>query len=64
MYQENKVKAVNGQPKQLYVETLAVTDVNVYNSHQNYSGSTNQNIVFQYMRIYLSHVFNGVFKFL
>jgi len=56
-------RSLNGQPVQLYVETLPVLDQSLYLAHQGYSGSTDQNIVFQHMKIYFSHVFNQVFIF-
>ena len=55
-----KVRSVNGDPVQLYVETLIVTDLTIYNDHKRFSGSNDQNIVFQHMKIYFSHLLNGV----
>lgn len=57
-----KKRTLNGEPVQLYVETLIVTDYSVYNDHQRITKSTDQNVVFQHMKLYFSHVINGVNK--
>lgn len=57
-----KKRTLNGEPVQLYVETLIVTDLSVYNDHQRITKSTDQNVVFQHMKLYFSHVINGVNK--
>ena len=44
----------------LYVEVLLVTDCSVYFDHQIFANSTNQDIIFSHMRIYLSHLFYAV----
>ena len=56
----SNARAVNGQPLSLYVETLLVTDVSIYNDHVVFSGSTTPATVFQSMKIYFAHVMNGV----
>ena len=58
-----KTKGFKGQPIQLYVEILPVLDQSIYLAHQTYSGSTDENILFQHMKIYFSHVFNQVHQF-
>jgi hypothetical protein len=60
--QKRKKRSLNGEPVQLYVETLIVTDVSIYNDHQRITKSTDQNVVFQHMKLYFSHVINGVNK--
>ena len=55
-----KARSVAGQPLSLYVETLSVTDESIYNKHKILSGSSNQNVIFEHMRIYYAHSFNGV----
>ncbi len=58
----NKKRKVTGQSSitQFNVETLVVTDYSLYLDHQRYANSTNQDLVLVHMRIYFSHVFNGV----
>ena len=59
--QNNIKSAADGSPPvQLYVETLLVVDHSVYDKIVQLTGLTNQNSIFQYMRIYLSHIMNGV----
>lgn len=50
----------NGQPFNLYVEVLIVTDYTIYEDHQNYAQTNDQNLVFLYMRIYFAHYINEV----
>lgn len=52
----------NGQPFDLYVEVLVVTDYTIYEDHQNFAQTTDQNLVFLYMRTYFAHYINGVNK--
>ena len=62
---QNKFKrAVNGQPVNLYVETLIVTDLTVFEDHKRFAQSTDTNVVFQHMRIYFAHLINGVKNYL
>ena len=56
----SKARSIYGQPVSLFVETLVVTDESIYNKHRILSGSTNQNVIFEHMRIYYAHSFNGV----
>ena len=44
----------------LYAELLMVTDCSIYNDHVVFSNSTNQDFVFNHMRIYFSHLFYSV----
>ena len=44
----------------MYVETLLVTELSFYNNVKKYTGISDQVILFEYMKIYLSHVINGV----
>ena len=55
-----KSRIVNSGPHKLYVETLLVTELSFYNRMKIYTGITDQVILFEYMKIYLSHVINGV----
>ena len=56
----NNARSVSGQPLNLFVETLVVTDESIYSKHQALSGSTDSNVVFQHMRIYYAHSIHGV----
>ena len=56
---KNEKTRANGKPIQLYVETLLVADQSVYETVSQLTGYTDQDFVFQYMRIYLSHMVNG-----
>ena len=56
---KNEKTRDNGEPIQLYVETLLVTDQSVYDTVSQLTGFTDKDFVFQYMRIYLSHMVNG-----
>lgn len=53
-------RALNGQPINLYVELLLVTDNTIYLDHQKFAQITDRNLTFQFMKIYYSHFFNGV----
>ncbi len=53
-------RSLNNQPVNLYVETLLVTDLTVYNDHSRWTGSTDQSVIFQSMKIYFAFIFNGV----
>ncbi len=50
----------NGQPFNLYIEVLLVTDKTIYNDHRVYANTNDQNLVFLHMRSYFSHYMNGV----
>jgi hypothetical protein len=60
---EKVEKATFVKPIVLNVELLLVTDLSIYEDHKRYSGSTDPNTVFLHMKIYYSHLFNGVFFF-
>lgn len=47
-------------PREFNIETLIVTDLSVLKQHQDYAKSTDNNLVFQQMKIYFSHVLIGV----
>lgn len=49
-------RAVNGQPINLYVEMLIVADCSIYDDHQRFANTTNQDLVYLHMRIYFSHL--------
>ena len=55
-----KARSLYDQPLNFYVETLIVTDESIYNKHKVLSGSTNQNVILEHIRIYYAHAFNGV----
>ena len=42
------------------METLLVTELSFYNRMKEYTGISEQSVLFEYMKIYLSHVINGV----
>ena len=50
----------NSTPIELFVETLLVTDLSVYEDHKKYSESSHRDVIFEHMKIYFSHVMNGV----
>ena len=56
---QKKLKT-NGSPLSLYAETLLVVDRSVYDKVAQLTGFSDQDSIFQYMRIYLSHMVNGV----
>ena len=53
-------KSLNGQPNRIYVENLIVTELSWFNKMRSYTQITDNNTLFEYMRIYLSHHMNGV----
>jgi hypothetical protein len=63
---ENEIKnkfnnrALNGAPVQMYGEVVLVADQTIYNDHVIFAGTTTQSLVFLHMRIYFTHVMNGV----
>ena len=56
-------KALNGQPNSLYVKTLVVTELSWINKMRNYTQISDNDTLFEYMRIYLTHHMNGVCYF-
>jgi hypothetical protein len=50
----------SSQINKLHVEVLLVTDLSVYIDHQRFSGSNDRHVVFMHMKIYFSHLMNGV----
>lgn len=59
-WKRNKRAMQNGQPFQLSVELLIVTDPSIYLDHQRFANTTNQNLVFIEMKAYYAHLVNGV----
>ncbi|RMZ95225.1 A disintegrin and metallo ase with thrombospondin motifs 3-like [Brachionus plicatilis] len=57
-----KKLAKSGEPVELDVEVLVVTDVSVYLAHKAFLKTTSQSLVLDYMKIYYSHVINNVNK--
>jgi hypothetical protein len=57
---QHKKRSVNGSPLTLYVEILVVADSSIYEDHKLFADSTDPAIVRSQMRIYYSHVINGV----
>lgn len=53
---------LDGQPINLFVELLVVTDLTVYEYHRRYIGTEDQGVIFSQMRIYYAHLINGVNK--
>lgn len=53
-------RAVNGQPIELNVELLLVTDTSVLDKFQKLAATTDDQKVFALMRHYYSHLINGV----
>lgn len=53
-------RLINGGPISLYVEMLVVADQSIYEAHQRILGTNDSNVIFQSMKIYYSHMFNGV----
>ena len=48
------------EPNTLFVEILLVTDSSVYNDHERFAGTKDKNTIFMHMKIYFSHLMNGV----
>ena len=57
---QKKKRAVNGQPINLFVETVLVADRTIYDDHQRFAKITDPDLTFQFMKIYYSHFFSGV----
>lgn len=53
-------RSVNDSPVELNVETLLVVDPTVYQDHKKYLKSTDDNLIFDHIRVYYAHLFNGV----
>ena len=51
---------MNGQPINLYVELLIVADQTIYQDHKRFLQTNDSNLIFENMKIYYSHFFNGV----
>jgi hypothetical protein len=56
----NPNRAVNGQPINLYVEALVVTDTSIYDDHSRFLNTTDQILIFTHMRMYFAHLIKGV----
>jgi hypothetical protein len=50
------------KPIEMFVETLVVTDVTIYEDHKRFTNSNNQKIIFHHMKMYFSHYINGIDK--
>jgi hypothetical protein len=53
-------RSLLGQPLQLYVESLIVTDETIYQRFQEILNSTDQDLIFETMKIYYSFLVYGV----
>ncbi len=53
-------RSLLGQPLQLYVESLIVTDETIYNEFKKILNSTDQDLIFEAMKIYYSFLVYGV----
>jgi len=51
---------VSNKPVDLVVEVLIVTDPSVYEVHKRFCKTNDKSKIFQHMRIYYSHIINGV----
>lgn len=51
---------MNGNPFELSLELLIVTDSSVFNAHRNFIGISNTDVVFLHMRHYFAHLIHGV----
>lgn len=56
----SKRAQANGQPFDLYVEVLVVTDYSIYQDNIEYAQTSDVNLVFLYMKTYFAHYINGV----
>ena len=56
----HSARSIAGQPANLYVETLIVTDESIFAKHMALSGSHDPNAIYEHMRIYYAHSINGV----
>ncbi|CAF0955496.1 unnamed protein product [Brachionus calyciflorus] len=56
----NRPRAVNNQPVVFTVEILAVVDPSVYNLFKTFLNTTNDDLIFENIRVYYAHVMNGV----
>ena len=55
-----KKRAVNGQPVQVYIEYLIVSDSTIYDQVSGLLNTTNKTIVLQYMQIFFAQVTNAI----
>jgi hypothetical protein len=51
---------ISTTPVNLVVEVLIVTDPSVYEVHKKFCKTSDKSKIFQHMRIYYSHIINGV----
>lgn len=58
--EKQKRAAPNGQPFNLFLEVLLVTDHSIYEDHVRFAGTNDTDLVFLYMRTYFAHYFNGI----
>ncbi len=57
-------RSLLGQPLQLYVESLIVTDETIYQRFKEILNSTDQDLIFETMKIYYSFLVYGVRSYL
>jgi hypothetical protein len=52
-------RALNNNPISLYVEYLVVAECTIYQNMAALLGSSNQNQIFSFMKVYFAHLING-----
>ncbi|RNA32392.1 A disintegrin and metallo ase with thrombospondin motifs 5-like [Brachionus plicatilis] len=57
---QKRKRAVNGNPLNMEVETLLVVDPTVYEDHKAFLQTTDDTAIFDHIRTYYAHTFNGV----
>ena len=53
---------MNGQPVNLYVESLFVIELSLINRMKSYTQIDDTDVLYHYIKIYLSHMMNGVIQ--
>ena len=53
-------RSSNGNPFDLYLEVLIVTDKTIFNDHVRFASTNDTSLVFLHMRTYFAHYINGV----
>ncbi|CAF1030553.1 unnamed protein product [Brachionus calyciflorus] len=53
-------RALNGQPVEMDVKTLVVVDATVYQDAKTFLNTNDDLTIFQHIRNYYAHTFNGV----
>lgn len=56
----DRKRSLNGQPISMFVEQLVVIDQTIYLDHQKFLNTNDRDVIFESMKIYFSHMFNGV----